>query len=110
VRARPGKGEAEEQQGEGTSAGSWRRPVLARPGKGEAEEQRREGDAEETREAEEWGQRGGSGGCFAAPPALRDGEGLLHFAAGDAAAAGLPTVRPLSAFWGCSILCTSRWR
>jgi hypothetical protein len=46
---------------------------------GEAEQQR-EGEAEETRERRD--NAGASGDWFAATPGLRDGEGLLHFAAG----------------------------
>jgi hypothetical protein len=44
------------------------------------------------------------------PQDCATGEGLLHFAAGGALAAGAPTVAALCAFWRCSMGCTSRWR
>jgi hypothetical protein len=42
-------------------------------------------------------------------PRLSDGEGLLHFAATDAAATGVATVAEVAAFWGCSMRCTWCW-
>jgi hypothetical protein len=70
--------------------------------------------AEESRRGRESGAGGSEEGgqrsrWDAASPGLRDGEGLLHFAAADAAAAGAPTVAEAAAFWGCSMRCTCCW-
>jgi hypothetical protein len=58
----------------------------------------------------EWVRGGGQQSRWdAVSPRLSDGEGLLHFAATDAAAAGVPTVAEAAAFWGCSMRCTCCW-
>jgi hypothetical protein len=56
-----------------------------------------------------WGWAAGAIG-LQHPQDCATGEGPLHFAAGDALAAGAPTVAGLCAFWRCSMGCTNRWR
>jgi hypothetical protein len=43
-------------------------------------------------------------------PGMHNGEEGLHFAAGDAASTGAPTVVVLSPFWRCGRWCTTCWR
>jgi hypothetical protein len=65
-------------------------------------------------EGERVGASGSEGGgqqssWDAVSPRLSDGEEVLHFAATDAAATGVPTVAEVGAFWGCSMRCTCCW-